>query len=77
MSKHLAKKADGRHTRWSSFENPKAEKGKGGRENGGAKGRPCGHLLAGQTVTLMTYDGPGEINRIWMTLGERSPAALR
>lgn len=77
MSKHLAKKVDGRHTRWSSFENPKAEKGKGGRENGGAKGRPCGHLPAGQMVTLMTYDGPGEINRIWMTLGERSPAALR
>lgn len=77
MNRDYAKKGCGRQTRWASFENPAAGKGVGGQENNGAKGRPCGHLKAGETAVLMEYSGAGEINRIWMTLGERSPAALR
>ncbi len=77
MMQHLAKKVNGIETRWSSFENPKAQKGSGGWENHGAKGHPCDHLYAGKSVTLMEHEGAGEIRRIWMTIGDRSPAALR
>ena len=73
----LAKRRTDIQTRWASFENPTAEKGAGGQENSGAKGHPCGHLKAGETTVLMKYNGAGEINRIWMTLGNRSPAVLR
>lgn len=74
---HPAKMISGVHTRWASFENLAAKKGVGGWENKGAKGHPCDHLYAGKTVTLMEYSGAGEIRRIWMTVGDRSPAALR
>ena len=77
MVMHPAKMTSGVHTRWASFENPAAKKGAGGWENRSAKGHPCDHLYAGKTVTLMEHTGAGEIRRIWMTVGDRSPAALR
>jgi hypothetical protein len=64
-------------TRWSSFENIKAEKGKGGMENKGAKGHPCEQLTAGDSVVLLNTDGPGIITRIWFTIVDRSPEMLR
>lgn len=67
----------GHHTRWASFENPKAQKGQGGKENFGAKGHPCDHLYAGKEITLMEYQGAGIVNRIWLTLGDRCEAVLR
>ena len=68
---------NGVQTRWISFENPQGEKGGGGVENKGAKGRPSIWVNPGDTVTLMDYAGCGTIHRIWMTVIERSPVALR
>ena len=63
--------------RWSSFENITAEKGNGGRENNGAKGHPSDALEPGETKTLLNVKGPGIINRIWVTIIDRSPEMLR
>jgi len=63
--------------RWSSFENITAEKGKGGMENKGAKGHPCDVVKAGESVILLDVTGPGMINRIWVTINDRSPEMLR
>jgi hypothetical protein len=64
-------------TRWSSFENPTGEKGKGGTTNRGAKGAAFQKVSAGETVVLMEAAGSGTVRRIWMTLSDRSPKALR
>ena len=54
-------------SRWASFENPLGEKGKGGMENGKAKGRPFLFIHANEQITLLDVKGSGIINRIWMT----------
>jgi hypothetical protein len=64
-------------TRWSSFENIKAERGKGGIENNSAKGRPYRPVEAGESVVLLDEKGPGIINRMWITVHDRSPEMLR
>jgi len=64
-------------TRWSSFENINAEKGRGGIENHGAKGHPSDVVRAGESVTLLNVTGPGMIRRIWITINDRSPEMLR
>lgn len=63
--------------RWSSFENPSAEKGEGGKENYGAKGSAHKWINPGQEVELLNYNGTGIIQRIWMTINKRSPSFLR
>jgi hypothetical protein len=63
--------------RWVSFENIKGEKGRGGMENNGAKGHPSDVLKAGETKKLLDIKGPGIINRIWVTINDRSPEMLR
>lgn len=64
-------------TGWSSFENPKGLKGVGGQENKGAKGHPADILLPSQSKVLLDIQGAGSIQRIWMTLRDRSPKMLR
>jgi len=64
-------------TRWVSFENRTGEKGKGGMENHKAKGHASEWVKAGQSITLLDFDGAGVINRIWMTIIDRNPEALR
>ncbi|MBE7178903.1 MAG: DUF2961 domain-containing protein, partial [Mucilaginibacter polytrichastri] len=64
-------------TRWSSFENPAAAKGMGARENNGAKGHPSQGIAPGETLVLLDAKGSGIINRIWMTVMDRSPEMLR
>jgi hypothetical protein len=66
-----------RLTRWASFENPLGEKGRGGIENRGAKGRPFGIVNSGASVALMRAEGPGVVERIWLTLEKRDPETLR
>jgi hypothetical protein len=66
-----------RSVRWASFENPLGEKGRAGRENNGAKGRPFGSVEAGASVVLMRAEGSGIVERIWMTIDERDPEMLR
>lgn len=63
--------------RWSSFENITAEKGKAAMENNGAKGHPSDHIAAGETKVLLNVKGPGIINRLWITISDRSPQMLR
>jgi hypothetical protein len=63
--------------RWISFENIRGKKGSGGMENQGAKGHPSEVIKAGETKILLDIEGPGIINRMWMTLRPRSPYILR
>lgn len=67
----------GAETQWISLENITGAKGKGGMENKGAKGHASEWIRAGESKVMMDYDGAGVINRIWMTIIERSPASLR
>ncbi|MBN1481709.1 DUF2961 domain-containing protein [candidate division KSB1 bacterium] len=62
---------------WTSFENSTGEKGVGGMENNGAKGHPYERFRAGETKTLLDLQGPGIINRMWVTLQPRAPYVLR
>ncbi len=64
-------------TRWVSFENPQGAKGAGGKENKGAKGHPADQIAAGETKVLMDVRGAGIIQRMWLTIDDRSPAMLR
>jgi hypothetical protein len=64
-------------TRWSSPENRNGIKGDGGKENGTAKGHPFDAIKPGESYTLLQTDGPGMINRIWITINNRSPQMLR
>jgi len=67
----------GQQSRLSSFENPGGARGQGGQTNHGAKGHAFDHLVAGGTATLLETGGPGLINRIWMTIDDRSFSMLR
>jgi hypothetical protein len=71
------KMPEGTETRWSSFENPGAAKGKGGSENKNAKGHPSEMFKPGETKTLLNVSGAGVIQRMWMTISDRSPQTLR
>ncbi|NJY61737.1 DUF2961 domain-containing protein [Salinimicrobium sp. CDJ15-81-2] len=64
-------------TRWVTFENTDAQKGAGGMENKGAKGHAFERLKAGESVDLVNFDGSGLVNRIWLTISDRSPEMLR
>lgn len=68
---------DGVETHWSSFENLNAVKGRGGAENQTAKGHAFEIVPPGQSRTLLDAKGAGIIQRIWLTISERTPAVLR
>ena len=76
MSKNLYTYEPDVHTRWASFENPRAEKGRGGLANGGAKGAAFAVFDAGETKVLMQTKGSGVVTRIWLTICNRSAEAL-
>ena len=76
MSKNLYTYEPNVHTRWASFENPKAARGAGGLANGGAKGRAYEPFAAGETKVLLDTAGSGVITRIWLTLCNRTAEAL-
>jgi hypothetical protein len=63
--------------RWSSPENLNGVKGAGGKENNGGKGHPYDSIPAGQSKSLLDIKGQGMINRIWITINDRSPEMLR
>ncbi|MEP7109447.1 MAG: glycoside hydrolase family 172 protein [Ferruginibacter sp.] len=63
--------------RWSSFENMTAEKGRAAMENNGAKGHPSDGLNPGETKLLLNVKTQGIINRMWITIIDRSPEMLR
>ena len=62
---------------WSSPENPNGRKGSGGMSNGGAKGRAYVAINSGASAELLNIQGGGIINRIWITVIDRSPQMLR
>jgi hypothetical protein len=64
-------------TRWSSPENLNGIKGMGGKANNGAKGHPFDSIGAGQSYTLLDIQDQGIINRMWITIRDRSPQMLR
>ncbi|MBA4145141.1 MAG: DUF2961 domain-containing protein [Azospira oryzae] len=63
--------------RWSSQENLNGIKGSGGTANNGAKGYPYDSIKAGESKTLLHVTETGIINRIWITIDDRSPEMLR
>ena len=68
---------NGMHSRVSSFENINGIPGKGGLTNNGSKGNAFESIKAGETQTLLHVQEPGIINRIWLTVSNRSPLMLR
>ena len=67
----------GEETRWVSPENRTGAKGTGGQENRGAKGHAFDTIPVGAAYVLADLRGAGTIDRIWMTIEDRSPDALR
>lgn len=69
---------EGVETRWASPENPAAEKGAGGRANGGRKGAPTIAIKAGATAVLAeARHTSGTVRRLWMTIPDRGARMLR
>lgn len=64
-------------TRWISPENTAGAKGAGAQENRGAKGHAFETIAVGKSHILANIEGTGTIDRIWMTIEDRSPEALR
>lgn len=77
MPLNIYEYSDFSEPRWVSFENITGSKGLGGKENNGAKGHPCDSITAGATKTILDMKGPGIINRMWITISDRSPEMLR
>jgi hypothetical protein len=67
----------GEQTRWISPENPTGAKGAGGIENRGAKGHAFETIAVGRSHLLADIKGPGTIDRMWLTIEDRSAEALR
>ena len=63
--------------RWSSPENFNGRVGNGGKENNGAKGHPFDSIPAGKSLELLHIQEAGIIQRIWITIDNRSPEMLR
>jgi len=64
-------------TRWVSFENPTGAPGAGGTANQGAKGAAFKPVEPGEEMVLLDMEASGTIRRMWFTLADRSPRALR
>lgn len=68
---------DASEPRWSSPENINGQKSAGGKTNNNAKGHPYDSIPAGQSKELLNIQDQGMINRIWITINDRSPEMLR
>lgn len=64
-------------TRWASPENRSAAKGAGGLENKGAKGHAWDRIQPGEAYVLADIKGAGTIDRMWITIDDRSPETMR
>ncbi len=73
----LYRSPQGQETRWVSPENPTGAKGAGGRENRGGKGHAFETIPVGRSHVLADIKGAGTIDRMWITIEDRSPDALR
>lgn len=78
FGEHLFEMKPGVQTRWASHENPKAEKGAGGKARNGRKGSAWFTLENGEDVVLAQEENTsGIIRRIWITINAPNPAKLR
>lgn len=66
----------GTKSRVSSLENVNGKKGSGGQTNHGAKGSAFAPLKAGDSISLLDIGTAGIIQRIWLTIHDRTPAML-
>lgn len=64
-------------SRSSSFENLNGVKGSGGKTNKTAKGNAFESIKARESKILLDVKGAGIIQRMWMTINDRSPEMLR
>ena len=62
---------------WVSPENPTGAHGVAGVENNGAKGHAYDTIAAHGSLVLADIQGQGMIDRMWMTINDRSPERLR
>jgi hypothetical protein len=76
-AQELYRMPEGVRSHVSSLENLNGEKGAGGRSNKGAKGSAFTDLKAGDSLALLNVRGAGIIQRIWITISDRSPEMLR
>ena len=67
----------GVQSRVSTAENWNGVKGNGGRSNAGAKGSAFTDLKASASKTLLEVGTAGIVQRIWITIDDRSPEMLR
>lgn len=67
----------GVETRWSTPENPTGARGGGNTANRGAKGHAWDALEPGATLPMLSTAGAGQVDRIKITLNDRTPAMLR
>ena len=68
---------EGERPHWISPENPTGARGAGGSENRGAKGHAFETIAIGASHVLADIEGAGVIDRVWMTIEDRAPDALR
>ena len=77
-AQELYRMPKGIQSRWASPENPLAEKGKGGMESYGRKGRAAVKMAPGDTLVLAQENAgvSGIIHRIWLTMVKRDAKML-
>ena len=76
-NKSLFEFNDNIEARWSSGENMNGVKGAGGKENNTAKGHAWDSIPAGASFNLLDVQVQGIVNRIWITISDRTPEMLR
>ncbi len=64
-------------THWASPENPTGAHGIAGLNNNGGKGHPSDWIPAHGSIVLADVKGAGIIDRIWLTIDDRSAQRLR
>lgn len=67
----------GVQSRWTSPENPSGKRDEGGKANHGAKGNAYDDIPAHGHVDLLDVHGAGRVDRIKLTVNNRSPKILR
>lgn len=67
----------GVQSRWTSPENPSGRLGEGGKANDGAKGHAYDDIPVHGHVDLLNVKGAGRVDRIKLTVNDRSPKILR
>ena len=73
----LYRYTSGQRTVWFSPENRSGRPGAGGMENHGGKGHAWDNIQPGDTYVLADVKGAGTVDRMWMTIDDRSPEVLR